>query len=34
MKNLDDLFRKTEAAPMIYWLPLSDEAVRLLIDYK
>ncbi|VUZ38843.1 unnamed protein product [Hymenolepis diminuta] len=26
VKNLDDLFRKTEAAPMIYWLPLSDEA--------
>ncbi|XP_060940960.1 apoptotic chromatin condensation inducer in the nucleus [Limanda limanda] len=24
-KMLDDLFRKTKAAPCIYWLPLSDE---------
>lgn len=27
-KLLDDLFRKTKAAPCIYWLPLTDEQVR------
>ena len=26
-KLLDDLFRKTKAAPCIYWLPLTDEQV-------
>jgi apoptotic chromatin condensation inducer in the nucleus len=26
-KLLDDLFRKTKAAPSIYWLPLTDEQV-------
>ncbi|VDN35947.1 unnamed protein product [Dibothriocephalus latus] len=26
-KALDDLFKKTTAAPCIYWLPLSDEEV-------
>nr|CDS26850.1 expressed protein [Hymenolepis microstoma] len=26
VKNLDELFRKTESAPVIYWLPLSNEA--------
>lgn len=26
-KTLDDLFRKTNAAPFIYWLPLSQEQV-------
>lgn len=25
---LDDLFRKTEAKPSLYWLPLSEEEVR------
>lgn len=27
-KLLDDLFRKTKAAPCIYWLPLTEEQVR------
>lgn len=27
-KLLDDLFRKTKAAPCIYWLPLTDSQVR------
>ena len=27
MPSLDDLFRKTKAAPQIYYLPLSDEQV-------
>jgi len=27
-KLLDDLFRKTNALPCIYWLPLTDEQVR------
>ncbi|CAF97701.1 unnamed protein product [Tetraodon nigroviridis] len=31
-KLLDDLFRKTKAAPCIYWLPLTEEQVRLLPD--
>lgn len=26
-KLLDDLFRKTKAAPCIYWLPLTDSQV-------
>lgn len=26
VKNLDELFRKTESAPVIYWLPLTNEA--------
>jgi len=26
-KLLDDLFRKTNALPCIYWLPLTDEQV-------
>lgn len=26
-KLLDDLFRKTKAAPCIYWLPLTEEQV-------
>ncbi|VDO03681.1 unnamed protein product [Rodentolepis nana] len=34
VKNLDELFRKTEAAPVIYWLPLSNEAVSLLVGFK
>ena len=25
--TLEDLFRKTEASPHLYWLPLSDEAI-------
>lgn len=25
--NLDDLFRKTNALPVLYWLPLNDEQV-------
>lgn len=25
-KSLDDLFKKTEATPSVYWLPLTDEA--------
>lgn len=29
-KLLDDLFLKTKAAPCIYWLPLTEEQVRLL----
>lgn len=28
-KLLDDLFCKTKATPCIYWLPLTDEQVRL-----
>lgn len=28
-KLLDDLFHKTQAAPAIYWLPLTDEGARL-----
>ena len=26
-KLLDDLFRKTEATPCVYWLPLTEEQV-------
>ena len=26
---LDNLFRKTKTTPCLYWLPLSDEQVRL-----
>lgn len=29
-KLLDDLFRRTKAAPSIYWLPLSEEQVCVL----
>ena len=29
-KLLDDLFRKTKALPCIYWLPLTDEQVRVV----
>ncbi|EUB58745.1 putative kinase-interacting protein [Echinococcus granulosus] len=29
-KSLDDLFKKTEATPSVYWLPLTDEAKWLL----
>ena len=32
-KLLDDLFRKTKAAPCIYWLPLTDEQVRHKLVY-
>ena len=31
-KLLDDLFKKTKATPCIYWLPLTDEQVSLLLD--
>lgn len=31
-KLLDDLFRKTKATPCIYWLPLTDEQVNLLLS--
>ena len=32
---LDNLFRKTKTTPCLYWLPLSDEQVRLVyIKYK
>ena len=30
-KLLDDLFRKTKAAPCIYWLPLTDSQVSALL---
>ena len=29
-KLLDDLFRKTKAAPCIYWLPLTNEQVNFI----
>lgn len=25
--TLDELFRKTEAKPMLYWLPLTEEQI-------
>jgi hypothetical protein len=31
-KLLDDLFRKTKAAPCIYWLPLTDSQVSTLLQ--
>jgi len=31
-KLLDDLFRKTVALPCIYWLPLTEEQVRIIIE--
>lgn len=34
IKGLDDLFRKTEAKPVLYWLPLTDEQVGLSISRK
>lgn len=30
-KLLDDLFRKTKATPCIYWLPLTNEQVRMIL---
>lgn len=30
-KLLDDLFRRTKAAPSIYWLPLSEEQVSVTV---
>lgn len=30
-KLLDDLFLKTKAAPCIYWLPLTEEQVGVLL---
>ena len=31
-KLLDELFRKTKATPCIYWLPLTDDQVRVRIN--
>ncbi len=30
MKGLDDYFRKTKVKPSIYWLPLTEEEVRII----
>jgi len=29
-KGLDDYFRKTKAKPSIYWLPLTEEQVKII----
>lgn len=33
-KLLDDLFRKTKAAPCIYWLPLNEEQAALRVEAR